>query len=162
MGSSSSSRGSDNSGNILGNLINIRTGNLSFSSAPGSVTNSTVANATGKKLRIFYHKAEIKLEDLLAKADSGTTKKIFKPNAKINFFDLPPNQYIEVPSLEDGFASIFVADAEDSEVYIETIALNFEVPYGSCCIVTANKEIKFRKSDGGIWIDEDGHDHSTK
>ena len=140
------------------------TGNITVtrSSAPGSVTNSTVANATGKKLRIFYHKAEIKLEDLLAKADSETTKKIFKPNAEINFIDLPPHQHLEVPSLEEGFASVFVVDVEDSEVYIETIALNFEVPYGACCIVTANKEIKFRKSDGGIWIDEDDHDHSTK
>ncbi|KAL6466457.1 hypothetical protein MHYP_G00242610 [Metynnis hypsauchen] len=135
--------------------------NITIGRSKRSVTQNTVANATGKKLRIFYHQEEIKLEDVLT-TDSVTTKKIFKPKEEIHFIELLPNQHIGIPSLEEGFASIFVADLQDSEVYIETICLNFKIPHGACGIVTANNEIKFRKPDGGIWIDEDGQDHSPK
>ncbi|KAL6466458.1 hypothetical protein MHYP_G00242620 [Metynnis hypsauchen] len=157
MGSSVSAP--NQSGNIGSGSSGITIGSITFSGQSG--TQTTVANATGKKLRIFYHKEEIKLEDVLT-TDSVTTQKIFKPKEEINFIELPPNQHIEVPCLDEGFISIFVADIQDSEVYIETVSLNFKIPYGACGIVTANNEIKFRKYGGGIWIDEDGQDHSPK
>lgn len=50
-----------------------------------------MANATGKRLNIFYHKKEIKLEDLLSKEDSKTTERLIKPNAEMSFMTIAPN-----------------------------------------------------------------------
>lgn len=147
--------GNSYSGNIT---TGVKADNITFSGSGGG-PNFTISNASGNQLRVFYHKNEIKLEDLVEKKDPATSKRFFKPATGMTYVDLPQRSLLVVSTLNQAFASIFITDKKNTKVYVETISLNFKISDGKSFIVTAENEIKFRKPNGGVWIDEDGNNH---
>lgn len=142
-----------------------------------SNSNTHVANATGKHLRIFYKVDKMKLEEMVVYEQVGiggtaskiepslsgnmsiSVRKVFKPNTDVHYFHLPQNETCNIPGQGAIHASVLLEDEKDENICSDVICLNFPVPHDRSFIVTANYTIKMQKYGAGLWIDEDGINH---
>ncbi|KAL7837099.1 hypothetical protein SRHO_G00268100 [Serrasalmus rhombeus] len=138
-----------------------------------SRSNTHVANATDKALRIYYQTSQMTLEELVVNADAGfgysgsgfsahgnvSTKSVFKPDSRVRYIRLPPKEFTNFAGEGKLFASVLVEDKRDPKVFLKCICMNFHVPCDRSFIVTASENIKLQKYGANIWVDENGVNH---
>lgn len=142
-----------------------------------SRSNTHVANATGKHLRIFYGVDTMKLEEMVINVGAGIegkaskteksvsghistdVKMVFKPDSRIRYIHLPQNETCNFAGEGTIYASVLLEDEKDEKTCSGVICQNFHVPSDRSFIVTANHTIKLQKYGASLWIDEEGHDH---
>lgn len=142
-----------------------------------SRSNTHVANATGKHLRIFYGVDTMRLEEMVInvgaeiggsaskteKSVSGKistdVKMVFKPDSRIRYVHLPQNETCNFAGEGTIYASVLLEDEMDDKICSGVICQNFRIPNDRSFIVTANHTIKLQKYGAGYWIDEDGNNH---
>ncbi|KAL7837094.1 hypothetical protein SRHO_G00268050 [Serrasalmus rhombeus] len=138
-----------------------------------SRSNTHVANATDKHLRIYYQTSKMTLEELVVKADAGlgfsnstvsgnvntSTTMVFKPDSRVRYLRLPPREFTNFAGEGELFASVLVEDKTNPEVYLKCICMNFHVPSDRSFIVTASENIKLQKYGASVWVDENGVRH---
>ncbi|MGH0186354.1 UNVERIFIED_CONTAM: hypothetical protein FKN15_021153 [Acipenser sinensis] len=143
-------------------------------------SNTHVANATGKPLRIYYHVEKMRLNELVVEggaeiggsvSNSGASldgkvsskvKSVFKPDSRVRYIRLPANDYCKFSGEGELFVCVFVEDNHNEKSCVDTISINFHVPSDRSFIVTANHNIKYQKYGAGLWIDDLGYDHRPK
>ncbi|KAL7837095.1 hypothetical protein SRHO_G00268060 [Serrasalmus rhombeus] len=137
-----------------------------------SRSNTHVANATDKHLRIYYQTSKMVLEDLVVQAEAGegysslsfsaegnvSSTMVFKPDSQVHYIPLPPKQYINIAGKGELFASVLVEDRK-TNTCLNYICLNFHVPCDRSFIVTASENIKLQKYGANVWVDESGQNH---
>ncbi len=141
-----------------------------------SRSNTHVANATGKRIRIFYGVDKMRLEEMVINvgADwrhsikteqsvsgkiSSDVKMVFKPDSLIRYIRLPKNETCNFAGEGTIYASVLVEDDNNNKNCAEVICLNFHIPSDRSFIVTANHSIKLQKYGASYWVDEDGNNH---
>lgn len=142
-----------------------------------SRSNTHVANATGKNLRIFYEVDKMRLEELVINVvteiggtaskteQSGSgkistdTKMVFKPDSRIRYLRLPKHDSCNFAGEGTLYASVLVEDECNHKNCLEVICLNYHIPSDRSFIVTANHNIKLQKYGASIWVDESGNRH---
>ncbi|KAL7843723.1 hypothetical protein AOLI_G00252350 [Acnodon oligacanthus] len=139
-----------------------------------SRSNTHVANATGKYLRIYYETTKMTLEELVVNVDAGfgfsnssvtgnantSTKMVFRPDSRVRYIRLPPREFTNFAGEGELFASVLVEDKDNPEVYLKCICLNFHVPSDRSFIVTGSENIKLQKYGASVWVDDSGTNHS--
>ncbi|KAL6464300.1 hypothetical protein MHYP_G00266170 [Metynnis hypsauchen] len=138
-----------------------------------SRSNTHVANATDKAIRVYYHTTKMTLQELVVNADAGigysdssvsakgnvSSTMVFRPDSQVRYLRLPSREYTNFAGEGELFASVLVEDKNNPEVYLRCICMNFHVPSDRSFIVTASENIKLQKYGANIWIDEDGIRH---
>lgn len=142
-----------------------------------SRSNTHVANATGKHLRIFYGVDKMRLEEMVINVGGeigGTASKteqsvsgkistdlkmVFKPDSRIRYIRLPERETCNFAGEGTIYASVLVEDENNNKNCADVICLNFHIPSDRSFIVTANHSIKLQKYGANIWVDEDGNNH---
>ncbi|KAF4115147.1 hypothetical protein G5714_002636 [Onychostoma macrolepis] len=160
-------------------LLSLQSSQLPFKNMGNetSRSNTYVANATGKHLRIFYEVDKMRLEELVTNvgAEIGGTaskteqsvsgkistdmKMIFKPDSRIRYIRLPVNDTCKFAGEGTIYASVLVEDECDNKNCTDVICLNYHIPSDRSFIVTANHNIKLQKYGASIWVDEAGNNH---
>lgn len=139
-------------------------------------SNSYVANATFKPLRIYYSVEKLRLEEMVVDTSVGVdastdktasisasanVKTVFKLDTRIRYVRIPIGSFIQIAAEGELYASVFVEDKSDSDHCTETITVNFHIPCDRSFIVTKDGSIRFQKYGASIWEDEQGirYDH---
>ncbi|KAL6464303.1 hypothetical protein MHYP_G00266200 [Metynnis hypsauchen] len=138
-----------------------------------SRSNTHVANATDRYLRIYYETSKMTLDELVVNVDAGfnfsdssasgntntSTKMVFKPDSRVRYIRLPPKEYTNFAGEGELFASVLMEDKHDPKVYLKCICLNFHVPCDRSFIVTGSENIKLQKYGANVWVDDEGKNH---
>ena len=152
-----------------------------------SRSNTHVANAVGKPLRIFYEVDKMRLEEMVIKYDAGIQAKgetsssdksatgdslnvngeisasysgtfTFKPDSRVRFICVPIGECLDFAGEGSLYVSVFVEECEKS---CSQICQNFLIPCNRSFIVAADRSILFQKYGESPWIDELGVNHHS-
>lgn len=135
-------------------------------------SNTHVANATGRDIRVFYHTDRMVAEEIVTDmhSDSGITvsksaleaslqtgmsiKATYRRDTRIRSFHIPPHDFNKIAGEGEIYLSVFFEHDEDKG---EFICHNYHIPSDRSVIVTANRSIKFQKYGSSLWEDEYGN-----
>lgn len=138
-------------------------------------SNTHIANATGKPLRVYYSVDRLRLEEMVVEVSVGGegspsgevtgsasvgTQLVFKLDTRIRYIRIPPGGFTKIAGEGAIYVSVFVEKCDCSDHCEKTISLNFHIPRDRSFIVTKRHELKFQKYGESIWIDEQGTRHS--
>ncbi len=146
-----------------------------------SRSNTHVANATGKNLRIYYAKHQMEEEDIrmytydimmwgikgtASKTEQSVSEELptdvemfFKLDSPISNTRLLKNNTCNIAGQGTIYVSVFIEDENNKEKCSKCIHHNFHVDSDRSFIVTADSLIKMQKYGANIWVDEDGKNH---
>ncbi|KAG7488331.1 hypothetical protein MATL_G00032690 [Megalops atlanticus] len=139
-----------------------------------SRSNTHVANATGKPIRVYYSVDKMRLEEIVQEIGaelgassskevsgkiSSSTKMVFKRDSLIRYIRIPVADFAKFAGEGTLYASVFVESSTCSDDWEKTICLNFHIPCDRSFIVTENHNIRFQKYGASIWEDEHGVRH---
>ncbi|KAJ8397441.1 hypothetical protein AAFF_G00437170 [Aldrovandia affinis] len=136
-------------------------------------SNSYVANATGKPIRIFYSVDRLRLEEMVVNmkagvevsmeaasmSASGDMKSVFKLDSRHRYVRIPVGSFVQIAGEGAVYASVFVESSSNSNDCKDTITLNFHIPCDRSFIVTKDHSIRFQKYGDSIWVDDQGIRH---
>ncbi len=129
-----------------------------------SRSNTHVANATGKNLRIYYAKGKMEEDEieLYERGEIGGTASKTEQSESgkipIHCIHLQKNGTCKIAGQGTIYVSVYEKH-EDKKNGSNPIEHNYLVPSDQSFIVTANSKITLQKYGANIWVDEDGNNH---